>query len=602
MDLKEYLGSKRLIIDGSMGTYYSLKKSSSSLMSEYANITEPEIIQNIHKDYIRAGATLIKTNTFAANIWALKMEKEERTNIIKAACNNAREAALEFSNQELLIAADFGPISDTMNRNEAEVLQEYKEICDVFLKENLAIFFFETFSDNRYIIPISSYIKEKRPDSFILVSYCVNKFGYTASFAHISRLFQEVAEVKEIDACGLNCGIGPGHMYSVIKNLTFPEEKYSFIAPNTSYPEQIQNRMVFHDNIKYYQENLEKIAKLGIHILGGCCGTTPEYIKSIKELHLEKVIDGNEVVSALNVTQTKAVKENAFYEKLKAKKVIAVELDPPYDARIEMVMECSARLKEQGVDIITFADSPMGRSRIDSILMGIKVAQELDIPVMPHVCCRDKNMIAMRSGILGAYINKVRNVLIVTGDPVPVENRSATTGVFDYSSIRLMEYISEMNKEHFNEDPIVFGGALNYARGKLENVVDRMQKKVDAGAKFFLTQPIFSQEDVNRIKEIKKRIDTKILCGIMPLVSYRNANFIRNEITGINVPQEIVDRFHTNMSKEEGEMVGAKLAVELMEALDECADGYYFMLPFNRVSLIDKINKMKEENGEYYEK
>ena len=172
---------------------------------------------------------------------------------------------------------------------------------------------------------------------------------------------------------------------------------------------------------------------------------------------------------------------------------------------------------------------------------------------------------------------------------MPSEQRKATTSVFDYHSIRLMEFVKEMNQEHFIEDPIVYGGALNYCRGKIENVIDRMEKKIAAGASYFLTQPIYADEDIERIHQIKERVDTKILCGIMPLVSYRNANFIKNEMTGIHVPDEIVARYTPDMSKEEAEWVGAAIASEIIEKLSPYADGYYFMLPFNRVSLMEKI-------------
>jgi homocysteine S-methyltransferase len=200
-------------------------------------------------------------------------------------------------------------------------------------------------------------------------------------------------------------------------------------------------------------------------------------------------------------------------------------------------------------------------------------------------------MISMRSTLLGAYIHGIRNLLVVTGDPVPGESRIKTTGVFDYNSVKLMEYIKEMNAEHFADEPIHYGGALNYARGNIDKVAEHMKRKIEAGATYFLTQPIFSKEDAKRIQTLKSMVDTKILCGIMPLVSYRNACFIKNEISGIHVPDEIVGRYRPDMLREEAEDVGACIAREIMELLSPFADGYYFMLPFNRVSLMDKILK-----------
>jgi homocysteine S-methyltransferase len=195
----------------------------------------------------------------------------------------------------------------------------------------------------------------------------------------------------------------------------------------------------------------------------------------------------------------------------------------------------------------------------------------------------------MRSILLGAYIHCIRNLLLVTGDPVPGESRISTTSVFDYNSIQLMDYVKEMNTEHFAADPICYGGALNHGRGRIDKVVERMQRKIDAGCRYFLTQPIYSREDAERIRQIKERVDTKILCGIMPLVSYRNACFIKNEMGQINVPEEIIARYRADMTREEAENVGAAIAREVIEFLEPIADGFYFMLPFNRVSLLDKI-------------
>jgi len=600
MRIIEYLQKNRLILDGSMGTYYSNIVDQPGSVSERANITAPEVIERIHKEYISAGARLIRTNTFLANRAILNITIDEQKTLVKAACRIAKQAVRESTNanteqNEVWIAGDLGPITENAQTQESEVLKEYQLLCDTFIEEGLDGIHFETFADLKYIEKLVPYIKEKKKDMFILTSFSLNKNGYTRSGISAARLMNQIGEMDGIDACGFNCGIGSGHMQQILRKVSFPEHKLIFAAPNAGYPEQMQNRMVFMDNAKYFGENMRRIADLGVTLLGGCCGTTPEYIGIlVRDIDVRRIssMQRNDIEEPSEQAQT--TNSNYFYELLKTgKKVIAVELDPPYDAEIDTIMERAHILKQNNVDIITFADSPMGRSRVDSVLMSIKIADEVGIPIMPHVCCRDKNMIAMRSGLLGAYINDIRNLLIVTGDPVPGESRVSTTGVFDYNSIQLMEYVKEMNVEHFANDPFCFGGALNYGRGVLEKVIERMKRKMDAGAKYFLTQPIFTAEDVERIRLIKEKVDTKIICGIMPLVSYRNANFIKNEITGIHVPDDIVNRYQPDMSKEEAENVGVEIALEMMEQLDTIADGYYFMLPFNRVSLIEKIMSRK---------
>lgn len=598
MKLNEYLKNNLLITDGSMGTYYSGILNQPGAISEYANLSSPELIERIHKEYLVAGARLLRTNTFAANRAVLAINTEEQSELIEAACHIVKKAVREIEsvrpeNNQIWIFGDIGPIPEDANTNEDEILNEYKLMCDIFITEGLDGIHFETFSNMNYIEKLVPYIKAKKEDMFLLASFSVNKNGYTGSGISAARLLDKVSQIEGIDGCGLNCGIGSGHMHQILNKIVFPTNKLIYAAPNAGYPEQMQNRMVFMDNAEYFTENMKLIAELGVNVIGGCCGTTPEYIRDLVinidrktlEIHQKKLENKTEDTFS-------SIKENEFYKKLQSgKKVIAVELDPPYDANIDQVMECAHKLKNSGADIITFADSPMGRSRVDSILMSIKIAEETGLNVMPHICCRDRNMISMRSVLLGGYIHGLRNLLIVTGDPVPGENRTKTTGVFDYNSLQLMDFVKEMNVEHFASEPIYYGGALNHSRGSVDKVVERMKRKMEAGATYFLTQPIYSHEDVMRIRDIKAKTNAKILCGIMPLVSYRNACFIKNEISGINVPDEIVARYRPDMSREEAEQVGASIAIMIMNLLEPFADGYYFMLPFNRVSLMDKILK-----------
>lgn len=604
MNLREYLKKHVLIADGAMGTYYSSIIKKDDELSELGNLTNPELIENIHKEYIAAGARLLRTNTFAANKKVLQVDKNMQETVIRTACAIAKKAVKESGDklekdEKIWILGDIGPITEDVNSSEADVLEEYKFISDIFLDEGLDGIHFETMSNTKYIEKLVPYIRAKSPDAFILLSFSVNKNGYSADGISASRLIERTGQIEGIDACGLNCGIGSGHMYQLLKKISFPADRFVYSSPNAGYPEQMQNRMVFIDNALYFAENMNKITALGINIIGGCCGTTPAYIRELAKhtrsafgtgTHTDAFRDKRLGLNVKSQEYELPVRENEFYQLFNSgKKVIAVELDPPYNAEIDKIMECAHRIRAIGADIITIADSPMGRSRVDSILMSIKMAQDTGLRVMPHICCRDRNMIAMRSVLLGAYIHGIRNLLIVTGDPVPGENRTRTTGVFDYNSIQLMNYVKEMNDEHFAADPFYYGGALNHVRGNLDRIIERMQRKIDAGAAYFLTQPVYSDEDIRRIYNIKQRVNTRILCGIMPFVSYKNANFIKNELTGIDVPDEIIARYSPDMSRDEAEAAGAQIAREIIDKLDQVADGYYFMLPFNRVSLLERI-------------
>lgn len=239
--------------------------------------------------------------------------------------------------------------------------------------------------------------------------------------------------------------------------------------------------------------------------------------------------------------------------------------------------------------MLTFPDSPSGRTRADSILMAEKVARETGICVMPHICCRDKNAIAIRSQLLGAHINNIRNFLVITGDPIPSLVRNHVKSVFNFDSVGLMQIINDMNEEQFLNAPICFGGAVNQGRKNLDIEIKRMKKKMDAGCSFFLTQPVSTKESAERVRRIKQETGAKILCGIMPFVSLKNATFMKNEMTGIGVTDEVLARYHKDMTREEGENSGIRLAKEMIALTEDFADGYYFSFPFNRVHMLEKI-------------
>lgn len=589
-DIREYLKQHKIIADGAFGTYYQQKAGEEACLPELANLKNPRLVRHIHKKYIAAGAMLLRTNSFAANSISMRCDCETVKQVVRASYENA-ERAVADSGKEVYIAADIGPIPHApFEEDSREQRAEYELIIDTFMECGARLFCFETLSEIGLVHKLAKYIRSKDSSAFILTQYTLNKYGYTKMGISAGRILSEISADDNIDAVGFNCGIGSAHLYEILKKQNLNTSKFLTAMPNSGYPELLQDRTVYSGNSDYFAQNLKDIAELGINIIGGCCGTTPSYIKKLTEnveLANNRELTQGEI--RIKKEPQKAV-VNDFYQAMESgKKVITVELDPPYDANAEKIMDCAHRLKGMGVDMITFADSPMGKARADSCMMGIKVMNQVGIPVMPHIACRDKNVISMRASILGAYLNGIRNFLFVTGDPVPAESRSEISGVFDFNSMKLMQYVSGMNQEHFKEQPVCFGGAINQNRGRLEVEIGRIEKKIAAGARYFLTQPIFSEEDIEKIRTIKESVDAKILCGIMPLISYRNASFIKNEIYGIDVPDDVLAQFSPDMTREEGEAVGIRVAKSVMEKLDSIADGYYFMLPFNRVHLVEQI-------------
>lgn len=592
--IREYLQEKKLITDGSFGTYYG-DKYKTQQMPEFCNFDQADFgkVVEIHREYIKAGAHLIRTNTFATNSVMLDMEFDKVQENIKNAVNCAKEAVADA---EVFIAGDIGPIPSDLCLDPQEVEEEYYKIAKTFVETGISILTFETFPDIDSIVPAIKRIKAEN-DVFVMVQFSINQYGYTKAGIRARKLFLMASQIDEIDAVGLNCGVGPGHMEQIMSDLLEDWDvmeklkgKYIVSLPNAGYPERIRNHITFAKHPDYFVSKLDELEKKGIEILGGCCGTTPDFIKLLSDkidisqkprIQVAKVDDDE-----------KAEPENKafFVDKLgTGKKIIAVELAPPANTNDANVLKGAHMLKELGVDVLTFPDSPSGRTRVDSVLMAEKVHRATGMCVMPHICCRDKNAIAMRSVFLGAHINDIHNFLIITGDPVPSVSRSSVKAVFNFDAVGLMNIARDMNDENFKECPLVYGGAINQGRRNIEVEIGRVKRKMEAGAQFFLTQPVFTTEDADRLRRFKEETGARILCGIMPLISRKNASFMKNEIAGVNVTDEIIERYPENATREEGEAVGIEIAKEIIAYTEDFVDGYYFSFPFNRVYMLEKI-------------
>ncbi len=596
--IKDFLKDNVIVTDGAMGTYYSERTNDEDSFCELANINQPELIEEIHREYIEAGAKLIRTNTFSANTVTLGINRTGVKQVLEAGYNIAKKAV---GDKEVYIGASIGPIHESVQQKnkEIDILDEYKFIIDTLMDLGEDIFIFETLGSTDYLEEVSKYIKEKNSDAFVLAQFAVTINGYTRKEISITRILKEVKAIETIDSYGFNCGVGPAHLYQIMKKFSIYDDIISAL-PNASYPEIVNEKMVYVYNPDYFANIVADIKCLGAKIVGGCCGTTPEHIKSISDRLKICDIKDSEKERMKKVEEIKKEKQkntSNFLDKIRREEfVIAVELDPPYDNAIEGLMESARVCKENGVDIITVADSPRGIARVDSLMMATKIKREIDIDVIPHLCCRDKNVNALKSGIMASYIEDVRNILVITGDPILDIDKMSTKSVFNLNSYKLIELIDDMNKEIFKEESINIAGALNLNVRYKEAEIKRMMKKVDKGANIFFTQPIFDESAIEFLASMKKNKNIKIMGGIMPIVNYRNAQFLNNEVPGIEIPQKYVDRFDPDMSNRESEQVGIELAVELANNLKEYVDGLYFINPFNRIEMIMKILQRIEHN------
>ena len=589
MNIKTALAERILLLDGALGTYYNELYPEKG-EAEIAGLKFLDEIFGIHAEYIRAGADLIRTNTFAVN-HLLFPDRNKRDEALLSAVNTAKKASTEVRNVGIL--GSIGPI-----RQDADVdrydIEEYSEIAEVLIGAGVDGILLETFSDMSEVKQIVSSIRAKHPDVFIMASYALNVSGYTNMGYSAQSLFNDC---EYLDAVGLNCGIGSAHMERVLKSVELPQGIPVAVYPNAGYQLSLRGRRQNPDQASYFVEHLGRILRQGIRMVGGCCGTTPEHIRLLREetdrIINDEAVDGSIPVQKkiLNVSSAEEIKrsENRFYQKLQSgEKVFVVELDSPFKSNREGFEQMVKKIKDEA-DIITISDSPMAKPRADSGIMASIMHREHGVEVMPHICCRDKNIIGIRAELLALHMADIRNLLIITGDPVNKEDRQTISGVFDFNSVRLMNYIKQLNSDLLKDDPFIYGGALNYDGVGVQSIIERMKNKMNEGCSYFLTQPIYSNEDIERVKMLRETTGAKVICGIMPLVSYRNALFMKNEVHGINVPDEIMNLYDPEMTREEGESVALSMAVDLAKKLEDIADGYYLMTPLGRVDLIRRI-------------
>lgn len=485
-----------------------------------------------------------------------------------------------------VVFADIGPIPVVEG---FAAFEEYKRIVDIFLECGEERFLFETFANYEVLLELSAYIRLKRPKAVIITSFAVYPDGYTKEGLFYIDIINKVSASGLVDACGLNCISGPAHMLRLINDLSI-KDRNIIIMPNSGYPSTERGRTIYIDNSEYFAEKILDLNKMGVKILGGCCGTTPQHIAAAAKLFNEGITfleKSNETGSYLECA---IQKKNVLYQLLENKKPILVEIDPPFDTKWEYMLKDAFLLKQAGADMITIADSPLAKARADSSILAAKLYREAGIPTMPHITCRDKNLLGIKAMLLGLHIEGVRNVLTITGDPIAHTERENIKGVFSINSSKLAGYISSLNSNVFCDEEFKIGGALNINAVNFEAELRRSFVKIQNGIGYFLTQAVYTDTGINNLIKATQTLNVPIFAGIMPLVGYKNAQFINNEVPGIEIEQEIIEMFK-DKSREESERIGINLSIKSINKLYKHVAGFYLMTPLRRTHVICELIK-----------
>ncbi|MFR9279400.1 MAG: bifunctional homocysteine S-methyltransferase/methylenetetrahydrofolate reductase [Ezakiella coagulans] len=569
-----------LVFDGAMGTYYPDKSKRVMPECEMANLFDSEVIYEIHKEYVDAGAMAIKTNTFQANTVSLGTDFSVVKNVIEAGLSLAKRAV---KNTETLVFADIGPIPG----HDENSIDEHKEIIDIFLENGINDFLFETFSEIGTLKELAKYIKAKDENAFIITSFAVGADGLTRTGEVGEDLLSEAAKSVEIDAVGFNCVSGPLRLREYIEKINLPEKIIS-IMPNGGYPTVIKNRTYYSANKDYFSNATLQFLEYGVQIIGGCCGTRPEFIREITERISEYRYTKTRPEKKKHARLETPYTENLFRNKLEhGKKPIVVEFDPPKDLNMKRYMENVKALSNSGADGITIADCPVARVRVDASLTAYKIKNEIGIEPIVHMTCRDRNVNASKALLLGLNLENILNIITITGDPVPTAEKDEVKSVFQFNSTKFATLVSDMNEKVFT-NKMNIGGALNLNANKFDLEIKRAQAKEKAGVNVFYTQPVISKTAVENLKIARKELKSYIMGGVMPIVSYKNALFMNSEASGIRLDDEIIEQYK-GLEREEASRLAVEITSDFMRQIADYVDGYYIITPFSRVDIVGEL-------------
>ena len=592
-----------LVVDGAMGTQLYAKGVYINRCYDELNLSNPELVREIHTEYIRAGADIIETNTFGATAHKLQQYGLEANlheiNVIAARV--AREAARDRT----YVAGAIGPLGVRIEpygpTSFDEAREMFKAQAEALLEGGVDLFCLETFSDVSEIRQAIAAVREIC-DLPIIAQMTIMTDGNTM-FGTTPELFTERLDKWGADVIGLNCGVGPAIILGALEKMRAATKKKLSAQPNAGLPRDVQGRQFYMCSPEYMSKFAKRFIQTGAKFIGGCCGTTPSHIKLISDSvraasprAQRTVFSAGATVTVDSTAHIHVVppdERSAWGRKIAhGEFVTSVEVLPPKGVDAKKTLDSIRLLKEAGVDGVNIPDGARAQSRMSALATAVLVEQQIGIESVLHYCCRDRNLLGMMSDLLGAAALGLRNILVITGDPPKMGPYPDATAVFDIDSIGLTNMINKLNHGlDLGNNPIgeptafCIGVGVNPGAINLDEEIKRFEWKVEAGAQYAITQPVF---DTDQLRHFLKRIEhvrIPVIAGIWPLVSYRNAEFLHNEVPGVRVTPSIMDRMReaSNISKEAGRDEGLKIAREsLLEVRDEI-QGVQVSAPFGNV-------------------
>lgn len=578
--VRELLAQGVLLFDGATGTALCAQSGEGEAVERLC-LTQPQRVLALHRAYLAAGCKAIKTNTFAAHVSLACENKDDQKTLIRAAYDLARRAGDAY---DAAVFADIGPAPTDADSAAAC----YIAMAEQYLNVGATCFLFETMQSGEGLAEAAAYIKASCPDAWIMVSFAADADGFTRAGEQASALALQMSACGAVDAIGLNCICGAYHIRKLLSTLDVGD-KWMSAMPNAGYPHVEEGRTYYDSAPAYYAQQVMECVKAGARIVGGCCGTTPEHIRQIARLlgtpMPPRVRMGDEKAAQ---PPEKGCRSRILRRLEQGRRITLVELDPPRSADIGGFMEGARQLEQAGADAITIADCPIGRARMDSSLLACKLSRELGIEALPHMTCRDRNVNATKALLLGLSMENVHNVLAVTGDPIPTGDRGSVKSVYQFNSRVLAKFIRGLG-ESGEAEPFFVCGGLNINAVRFDSELDRAKEKMDCGVSAFLTQPVLSEQAALHLERAMDELrGAKLIGGLFPVVSEKNARFLQSEVHGITVDEAVV-RAYAGLDRAQGEDMAVRLCREAASRISPFVDGYYIMTPFQRVELVCRV-------------
>jgi methionine synthase / methylenetetrahydrofolate reductase(NADPH) len=619
-NFRELLESDRIhVFDGAMGTMLYAKGVYINRCYDELNLSNPDLVREIHAEYLHAGAEIIETNTFGATAYRLHQYGLESSlsEINTTAARIAREAAGE----DAYVSGAIGPLGLRIEPYGPTSFDEAKDMfkaqASALLEGGVHLFVLETFSDVSEIRQAIRAIRELC-DLPIIAQMTIMTDGNT-TFGTTPELFTTRLDEWGADVIGLNCGVGPAIILNGLEKMRTVTKKKLAAQPNAGLPRDVQGRQFYMCSPEYMSKFAKRLIQSGAKFIGGCCGTTPAHIKLIADavraaspraqkmvMSTGPLVKVKEIVPA-DIKVVPAEERSNWSRKIvHGEFVTSVEVLPPKGVNAQKTLESIRLLKDAGVDGVNIPDGARAQSRMSAMATAVLVEQQIGIESVLHYCCRDRNLLGMMSDLLGASALGIRNLLLITGDPPKMGPYPDATAVFDIDAIGLTNMVNKLNHGlDIGNNPIgqptafCIGVGVNPGAINPEEEIRRFEYKVEAGAQYAITQPVFDTDQLLEFIKSIEHVRIPIIAGIWPLVSYRNAEFLHNEVPGVRVTQSIMERMRaaSAISKEAGRDEGLKIARESLLEVRDQIQGVQVSAPFGNVKYALEVFDVLEGFG-----